>query len=74
MDEEKKLGCTGRCENCNMTQRVYCAAQIGLYNQKEIAVIKENQEKILASLESMKPQTEDLQTIHECVSSEIIDE
>ena len=65
MDEEKKTtGCTGHCENCSMTQRVYCAAQISLYNQREIALMKETQDKILASIESIKPQAEELYTIH----------
>ena len=33
-------GCTGRCENCNVNQRTYCAAQMAYYAQQEIAEIK----------------------------------
>ena len=39
-NEEKKVGCSGRCENCNMNQRTYCASQMAYYAQKEVAEIK----------------------------------
>ena len=38
--ESKKVGCSGRCENCNVNQRTYCAAQMAYYAQQEIAEIK----------------------------------
>lgn len=43
-------GCTGRCENCNVNQRTYCAAQMAYYAQQDIAEIK----AYLASLEQNK--------------------
>lgn len=39
-DEGKKLGCSGRCENCNVNQRTYCASQMAYYTQNEIAEMK----------------------------------
>lgn len=38
--ENKKVGCSGRCENCNVNQRTYCASQMAYYAQQEIAEIK----------------------------------
>lgn len=38
--EDKKVGCTGRCENCTVNQRTYCASQMAYYAQKEVAEIK----------------------------------
>lgn len=38
MESENK--CNGKCENCSINQRTYCAAQMAYYNQKEIAEIK----------------------------------
>lgn len=38
--EEKKVGCSGRCEHCNVNQRTYCASQMAFYAQQEIAEIK----------------------------------
>lgn len=35
-----KNRCDGKCENCNINQRTYCAAQIAYYNQEEIGQIK----------------------------------
>lgn len=37
---EEKRECDGHCERCGVIQRVYCAAQMAYYNQKEIAEIK----------------------------------
>ena len=62
-EENRQIGCSGKCENCNMTQRVYCAAQIGLYNQKEIAIIKENQALIMQALDSIGNKQEEICTI-----------
>lgn len=39
-NEEKKVGCSGRCENCSVNQRTYCASQMAYYAQKEIEEIK----------------------------------
>ena len=39
-NKEQQNKCNGRCENCNINQRTYCAAQMAYYNQQEIAVIK----------------------------------
>ena len=39
-NKEQQNQCSGRCENCNINQRTYCAAQMAYYNQQEIAVIK----------------------------------
>ena len=38
--ENKQGGCSGRCENCNVNQRIYCCAQMAYYAQQEIAEIK----------------------------------
>lgn len=38
MDENKR--CNGKCENCDINQRTYCAAQRAYYNQMDIAEIK----------------------------------
>ena len=35
-----KRQCDGKCENCTMNQRIYCAAQMAYYNQEEIGQIK----------------------------------
>lgn len=48
--EVKKVGCSGRCENCNVNQRTYCASQMAYYAQQEIAEIK----AILASFSNKK--------------------
>ena len=32
--------CNGRCEECNINQRTYCAAQMAYYAQQEIAEVK----------------------------------
>lgn len=48
--EEKKIGCSGRCEHCNVNQRTYCAAQMAYYAQQEIAEIK----AVLAALGQKK--------------------
>lgn len=32
--------CSGRCEECSINQRTYCAAQMAYYAQQEIAEIK----------------------------------
>lgn len=40
--------CDGHCETCNINQRTYCAAQIALYNQEEIAKIKDVLDNITA--------------------------
>lgn len=45
-----KVGCSGRCENCNVNQRTYCAAQMAYYAQQEIEEIK----AFLASLAQKK--------------------
>lgn len=45
-DIKENKGCTGHCENCNINQRTYCAAQMAYYNQEEISQIK----AILASI------------------------
>lgn len=37
---ENKVQCDGRCIDCSINQRTYCAAQMAYYNQKEIAEIK----------------------------------
>ena len=39
-NKEQQNKCNGRCENCNINQRTYCAAQIAYYNQQEINAIK----------------------------------
>ena len=39
-NKEQPKKCDGHCETCNINQRTYCAAQIGYYNQQEIAAIK----------------------------------
>lgn len=39
-DNKTTKTCNGRCEECNINQRTYCAAQIAYYNQQEIAEIK----------------------------------
>ena len=49
-DNSKKVGCSGRCENCNLNQRTYCAAQMAYYAQQEIAEIK----ALLASFSQRK--------------------
>jgi hypothetical protein len=38
--DDKKIGCTGRCENCSVNQRTYCASQMAYYAQQEISEIK----------------------------------
>lgn len=38
--ENKKVGCSGRCENCNVNQRTYCASQMAYYAQQEMNEIK----------------------------------
>ena len=64
MEEEgKKKGCTGHCEKCDLYQRSYCASQISLYNQEEIAEIKAIQANILSALEAIKTRSVDLITI-----------
>ena len=40
--------CNGRCEECSVNQRTYCAAQMAYYAQQEISEIK----AILASSSS----------------------
>lgn len=41
MEEDvKKPGCTGRCENCSVNQRTYCASQMAYYAQQEISELK----------------------------------
>lgn len=32
--------CNGRCEECSVNQRTYCASQMAYYAQQEIAAIK----------------------------------
>lgn len=32
--------CSGRCEECSINQRTYCASQMAYYAQQEIAEIK----------------------------------
>ena len=32
--------CNGRCEECSINQRTYCASQMAYYAQQEIAAIK----------------------------------
>lgn len=32
--------CNGRCEECSINQRTYCAAQMAYYAQQEIAAVK----------------------------------
>lgn len=32
--------CSGRCEECSINQRTYCAAQMAYYAQQEIAEMK----------------------------------
>ena len=63
-------GCTGRCENCNVNQRTYCASQMAYYAQQEIAEIK----AILASFN--RPKEEDsiviLREEEKAVEAEII--
>ena len=63
-------GCTGRCENCNVNQRTYCASQMAYYAQQEIAEIK----AILASF--VRPKEEDsvliLRDEEKVVEAEII--
>ena len=39
-NKEQQNQCSGRCENCNINQRTYCAAQMAYYNQQEISSIK----------------------------------
>ena len=39
-NKEQQNKCNGRCENCNINQRTYCAAQMAYYNQQEINSIK----------------------------------
>ena len=39
-EDDKKTGCTGRCENCSVNQRTYCASQMAYYAQKEISELK----------------------------------
>lgn len=39
-ENTEKKGCTGHCEDCNINQRTYCAAQMAYYNQEEISQIK----------------------------------
>ena len=39
-NKEQQNKCNGRCENCNINQRTYCAAQMAYYNQQEISSIK----------------------------------
>lgn len=53
MDMENK--CNGRCEECSINQRTYCAAQMAYYSQQEIAEIK----AILASSGS-KEESDDI--------------
>lgn len=38
--ENAGMGCTGRCERCNLNQRTYCAAQKAYYLEQELAEIK----------------------------------
>lgn len=68
--ENKKVGCSGRCENCNVNQRTYCASQMAYYAQQEIAEIK----AILASFN--RPKEEDsiviLREEEKAVEAEII--
>lgn len=40
-NNENNTGCTGRCENCSVNQRTYCASQMAYYSQQEIASLKE---------------------------------
>lgn len=51
-NKEQPKKCDGRCETCNLNQRTYCAAQIGYYNQQEIAAIK----AVLATLTASNEQ------------------
>ena len=37
---ENKVQCDGKCIDCSINQRTYCAAQMAYYNQQEIAAIK----------------------------------
>ena len=39
-ENTEKKGCTGHCEDSNINQRTYCAAQMAYYNQEEISQIK----------------------------------
>lgn len=66
-DKSKNIGCTGHCENCDLYQRSYCASQISLYNQQEIAEIKATQENILSLLEEIKTKEGNLITISKSV-------
>lgn len=70
MEEEKK-GCNGHCENCNINQRTYCAAQMAYYNQKEIAAIradlrKRNEEEVLTLIGGAKAEQEAPTETEEC--------
>lgn len=38
--EENNNKCSGHCENCNINQRTYCAAQMAYYAQQEINAIR----------------------------------
>ena len=40
MEENNNIGCSGHCENCNINQRTYCAAQMAYYAQQEINAIR----------------------------------
>lgn len=53
MEEKEIRKCDEHCERCNINQRTYCAAQMALYNQKEIAQIK----AILTKKEPLEVQT-----------------
>ena len=39
MEENNNIGCSGHCENCNINQRTYSAAQMAYYAQPEIHAI-----------------------------------
>ena len=39
-EDKKVVGCSGRCENCSVNQRTYCASQMAYYAQQEMNEIK----------------------------------
>ena len=59
--ETKKQGCIGRCENCNVNQRTYCASQMAYYAQQELAEIK----AFLASFSQSKEEEGEIVTLRD---------
>ena len=61
--------CSGKCEDCSINQRTYCASQMAYYAQQEIAEIK----AMLAS-SSMKVENEEIVVLRKEEVIEVIED